>query len=112
MRRASRRREVPSEEHDGGVQPAFHRAEVAIGDLGDLFVGLTFQLPQHEHFSVVFGQLIDRPLYQVPQVPLAIEVIGTIAMVFELEWAMIGTKSSPSWRRSVGSATISSRKSE
>src|SRR5688572_15400041 len=39
------------------VQPRLHRSEVARRDVGDLLVGLPFELPKHEHLAVMLGQL-------------------------------------------------------
>src|SRR5215211_101172 len=37
------------------VQPALHRAQVGVGDLGDLLVGLPLHLAQDEHRAMVLG---------------------------------------------------------
>ena len=43
----------------GAVEARLHRAEVGIGDLGDLFVRFPFKLPQHKYVPVVFWELFD-----------------------------------------------------
>src|SRR4029078_8167040 len=42
------------------IEPRLHRAEIAVRDLGDLFVRLPLQLPQHEHLPMVRRQLRAR----------------------------------------------------
>jgi len=37
------------------IEPGFDRAQVALRDLGYLFVGFAFQLPQDKHISVMLG---------------------------------------------------------
>ena len=48
VRRHDLRERVPSP-----VQPGFYRSEIAVRDLGDLFVRLALQLPQDENVPVV-----------------------------------------------------------
>src|SRR5678815_1004684 len=70
------------------IEPRLHRAEVAVRDLGDLLVGLPFELPQDEHFAMVRWQLRDRLRHQLAQVTLAVEIVRTCRRIFELEWAI------------------------
>ncbi len=37
----------------GAIQPGFDGAEVAVRDLGDVFVRLAFEFPEDEHLSVM-----------------------------------------------------------
>src|SRR5688500_3616022 len=71
------------------VEPRFHRAEVAVRDFRDLFIGLPFELAQHEHLAMVLGQLRHRLLHQLAQVALAVHVVGARRGVLELDWTVL-----------------------
>src|SRR5687768_3423966 len=67
------------------VQPRFYRAQIALGDLGDLLIGLAFQLAQNEYVPVVFRELRNALLDDFPQVPFAVHVVRTRGGVLELQ---------------------------
>src|SRR5712671_4124208 len=67
------------------VEPRFHRAEVAVRDLSDFLVRLALELAQHEHLAVMLGQLCHGLGDQLPQMPLAVEIVRTRCRVLELQ---------------------------
>lgn len=72
----------------GPVQTRFHRAQVAVGDFGDLLVRPTLEFTEDKHVAVVPGQPGDRLGHGIPQVPESICLIGPGAGIFELERAL------------------------
>src|SRR6476661_3356402 len=69
----------------GPIQPRFDGAKITLGDLGNLFVRLAFQLPEDENISVMLGKLRNALFHDLSQMTLAIHVIRTRARIFELK---------------------------
>src|SRR4051812_1973052 len=67
------------------VQTGLHCAEVAVRDLGDLFVRLSLELAKDEHFPMVRRQLRHRFGDQFAQVALPIEVVRPCGRILELQ---------------------------
>src|SRR5687768_16332143 len=59
----------------GPVESRFHGAKVTTRDLGDLLVGLPFQLPQDEYVPVMLRQLGHGLFYHLAEVPLPVHVV-------------------------------------
>src|SRR6267143_184484 len=74
----------------GPVQPALHGAEVTPGDLGDLLIALPLELAQHEHDTVMLGQLAHALIHGVLEEPLAVQIVGPRGRVLELQRPVIG----------------------
>src|SRR2546428_11696379 len=70
------RRDQLSEAVPGPVEPALHGAEVAGGDLGDLLITLSLELPQHEHPPGMLGELAHALIHRGLQEPPAGEIGG------------------------------------
>src|SRR5881398_3097802 len=73
----------------GSIEAAFHRAQVAPRDVGDLSVALAFQLAEHEDRPVVGGQLVHALVDGFLEEALAVQVVGPGRGVFELERAVV-----------------------
>src|SRR3954464_12947147 len=71
------------------VQPRLHPPQVAVGDLSDLLVRLALELTEHEHLTVMLGQLRHRVLDQLAQMALAIHVVRTRRGILELERSLL-----------------------
>src|SRR2546423_1690483 len=67
------------------IQPGLDRSEIALRNLGNLFVRLTLELTEYEHISVMLGKLGNAFLDDLPQVPLAVHVVGSRCSVLELQ---------------------------
>src|SRR5438034_4318406 len=72
------------------VEPAFHRSQVATGDVRNLGVALSLELPQYEHRPVVVGELPHALVHRFLEVALAVEVVRARGRVFELQRAVVG----------------------
>src|SRR5581483_2956262 len=65
------------------------RAQVAARDLGDLRVALALELAQHEHRAMMRRQPAHALLHGVPQVSLAVQVVGPRRAVLELQRPLV-----------------------
>ena len=85
-----RRRNHLSEAISCSVQAALHGTEVAPGDFGDLLVRLSLEFAQHEYHAVVLGQLLNGPLYEIPEMAFPEKVVRTVVVVLKLKRTVIG----------------------
>src|SRR3989441_8360258 len=73
----------------GPIEAAFHGAQVAPRDIGDLSVAFAFQLAEHEDGPVVGGQLVHTLVDGFLEEALAVQVVGPGRGVLELERAVV-----------------------
>src|SRR5438477_10002746 len=73
----------------GPIEAAFHGAQIAPRDVGDLSVALAFQLAEHEDGPVVGGQLVHALVDGFLEEAFAVQVVGPGRSVFELERAVV-----------------------
>ena len=69
----------------GAVQTGLDRPEIALGDFGDLFVRLAFELPQNKNISVMLGELRYALFDDLSQMTLPVHVIRPRGRVLELK---------------------------
>ena len=71
------------------MQPALYRTQVHASDLCDLFIALSFQLPEAENQTMMFWKLLHRFLDDSPQIAFPVEIVRSHPGVFELERSVI-----------------------
>src|SRR5215217_1634616 len=71
------------------VEPRLDRSEIAVCNLCDLFVRLSFELTKNEDIPVMLWQLCHRLLDDLPQVPLTVHVIRPRGRILELKGPVV-----------------------
>ena len=71
------------------IQATLDRPQVASGDLGYFLVALSFELPEHEHLSVVLRQALNALIHSILQKTLAIQIVWASRRILELERPMV-----------------------